>query len=169
MAEASSDREEEIGWYGGICIDVLVDQGLVFQLHPLRWGEGTPKPCQNPINILEHPEQPPLKQGTHGKEQNNKDLENTRMSLSKLRFIKDEFFLSISPISFSQNTGKRNFFGQKKEEMETIKAKRISGCWSIFSPKTPFTSHKKKTKQNIFEDKTNPREAKEEEKIQLFR
>lgn len=37
--ESFSDRDEEMRRYGHICSDVLVDQGLVFQLHPLRRSE----------------------------------------------------------------------------------------------------------------------------------
>lgn len=42
--ECFPDGDEQIGRYGHICIDVLVDQGLVLQLHPLRWSKWPSSP-----------------------------------------------------------------------------------------------------------------------------
>lgn len=46
--EAFPDRDEQIRWNRHVCSDVLVDQGLMFQFHPLRWGKWSSNPCQSP-------------------------------------------------------------------------------------------------------------------------
>lgn len=48
--EASPDGEEQAGRDRNICSNVLVDQCLVLQLHPLCWGERPPDPCQDPLH-----------------------------------------------------------------------------------------------------------------------
>ena len=45
-SEALADGDEQAGGYGGLRVEVLVYEGLVLQLHPLRRCEGHLAPGQ---------------------------------------------------------------------------------------------------------------------------
>jgi len=49
--DTSSDGKEQAGRHRSIHSKVLVDQGLVLQLHPLRRSEWPPHPWQHPLHL----------------------------------------------------------------------------------------------------------------------